>query len=95
MLITDKNALQKFYEKKRLWQGIPSIEKTSGGRLFAAFYSGGIKEDFGNYCVVIKSEDDGNTWSEPIVAAYDGEKSRCFDGGFGSIRSGGYGFFGT
>ena len=81
MLITDKNALQKFYEKKRSWQGIPSIEKTSGGRLFTAFYSGGIKEDFGNYCVVIKSEDDGNTWSEPIVAAYDGEKSRCFDGG--------------
>ena len=48
MLITDTQTLQKFTAAKRLWQGIPSIEKTKGGRLFAAFYSGGIKEEFGN-----------------------------------------------
>lgn len=79
MLITDTQTLQKFTAAKRLWQGIPSIEKTKGGRLFAAFYSGGIKEEFGNYCAVLKSEDDGMTWSEPIAVAYNGEKSRCFD----------------
>ncbi len=79
VFITDKTELKRFYAEKRLWQGIPSIERTNGGRLFATFYSGGYTEDYGNFCVVIQSDDDGKTWSEPIAAAYNGENSRCFD----------------
>ena len=44
MLITDKSKLEKYYAKNRLWQGIPGIEHTKGGRTFLTFYSGGVKE---------------------------------------------------
>lgn len=58
---------------------MPGIERTKGGRLFATFYSGRCTETLGNYCVIVKSDDDGKTWSEPIAAAYNGQMKRCFD----------------
>lgn len=79
MLITDKTALKKFYSPNRLWQGIPGIEVTAKGRLFCAFYSGGRCEEYGNYCVLVSSDDDGLSWSEPIAAIYHGENARCYD----------------
>lgn len=77
MLITDKNALENYKTSKRLWQGIPSIEVTRKGRIFLTFYSGGVKEEIGNFVVLIKS-DDGTSFSEPITVAYE-EGHRCFD----------------
>ena len=77
MLITDKNRLKEFRTEKRIWQGIPAIEVTSGGRIFVAFYSGGISEGIGNYALLVKS-DDGHTFTEPIAVAYE-EGHRCFD----------------
>ena len=56
MLITDKKELQKYTAKHRVWQGIPGIEVTKGGRIFSTFYSGGVKEELGNY-VIIKRTD--------------------------------------
>ncbi len=79
LLITDEKELRNFYSDRRVWQGIPGIEKTVGGRLFATFYSGATTETCGNFCCVIRSDDDGNTWSEPVAVAYDGEDFRCFD----------------
>lgn len=77
MLITDPSELRRFYTKKRLWQGIPSVEVTKKGRIFVTFYSGGVKEEIGNFAMVVKS-DDGVAYTEPIVAAYmDGY--RCYD----------------
>ena len=78
MLITDKSALCAYNTENRIWQGIPGIEVTPGGRIFATFYSGGIKEDLGNYSILVKS-DDGINFSEPIAVAYAGEKHRCYD----------------
>ena len=78
MLITDKSALSAYNTENRIWQGIPGIEVTPGGRIFATFYSGGIKEDLGNYSILVKS-DDGINFSEPIAVAYAGEKHRCYD----------------
>ena len=49
MLITDKNELKKYYTDQRIWQGIPGIEVTKSGRIFSAFYSGGIDEELGNF----------------------------------------------
>ncbi len=79
MLITKKEALKTFTPETRLWQGIPAIEKTKGGKLFAALYSGNTKETVGNYCALLESRDDGETWKDPVAVAYIGEHGRCYD----------------
>ena len=78
MLITDKKDLARFGAGYRIWQGIPGIEVTRNGRIFSAFYSGGTKEEIGNYALLIKSDDGGKNFSEPIAVAYKKE-GRCFD----------------
>lgn len=77
MLITDKNLLEKYCTKNRIWQGIPGIEVTKNGRIFSVFYTGGSDEELGNYIVLLKSND-GVNFSEPIAAVYK-ENARCFD----------------
>lgn len=77
MLITDKKELKKYTTEHRIWQGIPGIEVTKNGRIFACFYSGGIKETFGNFVILVKS-DDGVNFSEPIAIA-KAQNARCYD----------------
>lgn len=79
MLITDSEALKKYTSQNRLWQGIPSIEVTKKGRMFATLYSGGITEQNGNFSVLISSLDGGKTWSEPIAAVDMGDSARAYD----------------
>ena len=55
MPITDKKELERFSECHRVWQGIPGIEHTKGGRTFVTFYSGGATETYGNYVLLYKS----------------------------------------
>lgn len=78
MLITNKKILEKFTSEHRLWQGIPSIETTVKGRIFYSLYSGGVKEEKGNFVLLIKSDDGGKTFSQPIAVAFN-EKGRCYD----------------
>ena len=77
MLITERNELQRFGTENRLWQGIPGIEVSQGGRIFSCFYSGGTGEEIGNYTVVLMSED-GVSFSEP-VAVVRVRDARCYD----------------
>lgn len=77
MLITNKDGLTKYSAPYRLWQGIPGIEVTKKGRIFLTFYSGGTKEQIGNYVVLLKS-DDGVKFSEPIAVAFS-PNHRCYD----------------
>lgn len=78
MLITDKNELKEYYACHRVWQGIPGIEITKGGRTFVSFYSGNISETYGNYTILIKS-DDGINFSEPIAVCKKEGNFRCSD----------------
>lgn len=78
MLLTDKTKLKEYATENRLWQGIPGIEVTKKGRVFATFYSGKEKETIGNYCVLVKS-DNGEDFSEPIAVACPDAHGRCFD----------------
>ena len=78
MLITDKNELERFYSYHRLWQGIPGIERTKGGRTFLTLYSGGVSEQRGNFALVLKSDTDTD-FGEPIAAAFKDGNFRCFD----------------
>jgi len=79
MLITNPIDLKPFYAVNRQWQGIPGIERTESGRLFASFYSGGDTECMGNFAAVVMSDDGGKNFSEPIAVAYMGEDARAFD----------------
>ncbi len=78
MFITDKTQLEAFTTKNRIWQGIPSIEVTKGGRIFSTFYSGGTREEIDNYSMVVYSDDGGKTFTEPIVVTFK-KDHRCFD----------------
>ncbi len=78
MLITDQKQLEQYAACHRVWQGIPGIARTKGGRTFISLYSGNIKETYGNFVGVIESRD-GVRFSEPIVVAHKQGKFRCFD----------------
>jgi hypothetical protein len=61
----------RYQPRLRMWQGIPSIERTKGGRLWATWYAGPLSEGSeGNYALLVTSADDGRTWSGP-VAVFD------------------------
>ena len=51
-------------------QGVPAIERTAKGRLWAAWYAGrsprGV-ESSSSYCVLATSDDDGQSWAERRV----------------------------
>ncbi len=65
------NPSDEVTEKHRAWQGCPTIARTKGGRLFAGWYTGGMFEPcIDNYNVLIQSDDNGKTWSAPILAVY-------------------------
>ena len=78
MLITDKKKLEQYTAPHRVWQGIPGIARTKGGRTFISFYSGNTKETYGNFAAVIRSDADG-AFGEPIVVAEKLGNFRCFD----------------
>ena len=78
MLITNKNELKKFAPDQRIWQGIPSVEVTSGGKVYYTFYGGGIKEQFGNYCILKTCRTDF-TDHKIIAVEYQGNDGRSYD----------------
>lgn len=64
----------RYWPRLRFWQGIPSIERTANGRLWATWYAGPIIEGQrgeGNYALLVTSDDDGRTWSQKPVAVFD------------------------
>lgn len=70
-----------FLPSGRHWQGIASIERTEKGRLFTVFYSGGVTEQCGNFITVALSDDDGQSWTDPLICIQheDTENMRVFD----------------
>lgn len=71
-----------YWPRLRLWQGIPSIERAPGGRLWATWYSGGIGEGKGqNYQLLVTSADDGLTWSKPVAVFDPGRQLLGGEGG--------------
>jgi hypothetical protein len=69
----------KYAPGRRLWQGIPGIEVTRSGRLLATWYSGGENEGPENYVLLASSEDDGQSWSEPLAVIDPPDLVRAFD----------------
>ncbi|HEY3377567.1 MAG TPA: sialidase family protein [Armatimonadota bacterium] len=63
----------------RHWQGIPGIERAANGRLWATWYTGGYGEEPGNHVVLVTSEDEGQSWSEPVLVVLPADGGRTFD----------------
>lgn len=57
-----------YADSQRVFQGIPSITLSPGGRLWANWYTGGPGEGHLNYVLLASSDDRGETWSPPILA---------------------------
>ena len=75
----------------RTHQGIPGIECSASGRLFAVWYAGGNGECRENYVTMAVSDDHGATWKDsvavvdpphPDVRAFDSVLWRSPDGRF-------------
>jgi predicted neuraminidase len=64
---------------QRKWQGIPGIEKTARGRLYATWYSGGDKEGPANYVLLAHSDNDGEDWSAPGLVIDPPGDIRAYD----------------
>lgn len=66
---------------KRTWQGIPGIERTAKGRVFASWFTGGPKEPSPDNTVVLsRSDDGGKTFNSPEAMALPlSDGTRCFD----------------
>ncbi|MDR3710673.1 MAG: sialidase family protein [Capsulimonadaceae bacterium] len=63
----------------RPFQGIPGIERASGGRLWATWYAGGDNEGPLNYVLLVTSGDDGATWPDPVLVVDPPANIRAFD----------------
>lgn len=80
--ILDRPSEPRYQDEYRYWQGIPSVERTAGGRLYVDWYSGMTTETGGNFVVVAISDDDGATWESPrFVVAHPDPEVRVFDPG--------------
>jgi len=66
---------------KRTWQGIPGLERTAKGRVFATWFTGGPKEPSPDNTVVLsRSDDGGKTFTPPEAMALPlGDGTRTFD----------------
>lgn len=78
MFTVNPDDLAKLTAENRIWQGIPSIAVTKGGKQFVTFYSGGTHECIGNYVVVLEGSDT-KEFGEPIAAAVPDSEHRCYD----------------
>jgi predicted neuraminidase len=79
-LMRRKETIISIRQSGNKWQGIPGIERTSGGRLFVSWFSGGNKEPESENKVYLQiSDDDGKTFSEPEVIADPPGLARAFD----------------
>lgn len=73
-------AEDRLADPERTWQGIPGIERTAGGRLFASWFTGGPKEPSPeNEVLLCYSDDRAQTFTTPVVMAGPRDGGRCFD----------------
>jgi len=69
-----------YADGKRMFQGIPGIERGANGRLWATWYGGGVTEDKDNYVLLYTSGDNGASWQQVLVIDPDGTGPvRAFD----------------
>jgi len=82
-LVDDPTSDEKWINElaNRVWQGIPGIERTAGGRLFFTWFTGGeVEPREENMVILCYSDDDGRTHSPiKIMAVPPVPGARCYD----------------
>lgn len=73
------NPKKEYVSAVKDFQGIPGIEITPAGRLWATWYAGGTTEGPENYVLLITSNDKGKTWSRPITVIDPPGNIRAYD----------------
>lgn len=68
-----------YESRRRMFQGIPGIARSRGGRLWATWYAGDKGEGPYNYVVLVTSGDGGHTWSSPKLVVDPPGIVRAFD----------------
>lgn len=64
----------------RHWQGVTTIDRSNGGRIFASWVSGGNGEPRGaNYNVVVYSDDEGQTWHDLWIITHPSPQVKIND----------------
>ncbi|MBL9146381.1 MAG: exo-alpha-sialidase [Verrucomicrobiaceae bacterium] len=67
-------------DPKRIWQGIPGLERTAKGRVFMSWFTGGPKEPAPDNEVLLCWSDDGaKSFTTPKVMGEPKDGTRCFD----------------
>ena len=80
----DKESEAKFQGidlAERIWQGIPGIERSAKGRVFASWFTGGLKEPSPENTVLLSYSDDaGKSFTLPEAMALPlSDGTRCYD----------------
>lgn len=72
---------EEYRAENRQWQGIPGVEVTGEGRIWACYLTGGPKEpDGANYVAYGFSDDGGETWYDSyFIADLPGDDLRAYD----------------
>lgn len=73
------NPSGKYAESIRRFQGIPTLERTPSGRLWAAFYGGGTGENLENFVLLLYSDNDGLTWNKYLALDMPDAPVRAYD----------------
>lgn len=76
-VLHDSNGI--YSDESRVFQGIPGIEITKGGRSFIIFYTGTETEGNGNFLLLYKSGDGKNFGKAFMAIVPPAEDTRCYD----------------
>lgn len=84
VLLYDRDALTDpagiYADSARKFQGIPCIERTQGGRVYFAFYTGMQGEESGNFVLLFCANHDAEEKANVLLAVTPPtENVRCFD----------------
>ncbi|MGN1094313.1 MAG: InlB B-repeat-containing protein, partial [Candidatus Neoclostridium sp.] len=61
----------KYDTDKQNWLGCPTVEKTSGGRVWSGWFTGGARElGTGNYAIIGYSDDDCVSWKKAVAVVH-------------------------
>jgi hypothetical protein len=73
------NPTDKYKTANRQFQGIPGIEVSPSGKIWATWYSGGVNEGPDNFVLLVNSKDNGETWTEPVATVDPPGNVRAYD----------------